>query len=129
MKRLTILWQRVTVDGGTCERCGDTGGNVRQAAETLRQELAALDIEVILTEKALPPFQLGAIEESNRVFFNERPVEEILGAEVGLNHCRSCCEMLGERTDCRTLTLDGRVYEALPVELLLRAGRAAAKDM
>ena len=126
MKRLTILWQRVTVDGGTCERCGDTGQSIRQAAETLRRELSGLDIEVILTEKALPPF---AVEESNRVFFNGQAVEEILGAEVGLNHCRSCCEMLGGETDCRTLTLDGRTYEALPLELLLRAGRTAAQKL
>ncbi len=126
MKRLEILWQRVTVDGGTCERCGDTGGSVRQAAETLRRELAGLDIEVVLKEKALPPF---AVAESNRVFFNGRAMEDILGAEVGMNHCRSCCEMLGGDTDCRTLTLDGRVYEALPLELLLRAGRKAAQDL
>lgn len=126
MKRLTILWQRVTVDGGTCERCGDTGQSVRQAAQALREELAGLDIEVVLTEKTLPPF---AVAESNRVFFNGRAMEDILGAEVGMNECRSCCEMLGAATDCRTLTLDGRVYEALPLELLLRAGRAAAQDL
>ena len=126
MKRLEILWQRVTVDGGTCERCGDTGASIRQAAETLRGELAALDIEVVLTEKALPPF---AVAESNRVYFGGRAVEDILGAETGLNHCRSCCEMLGAQTDCRTLTLDGRVFEALPLELLLRAGRMAAQEL
>lgn len=133
MKRLTILWQRVTVNGGTCERCGDTGGNVRQAVETLRRELSALDIEVVLTEKALPPFAPGAVAESNRVFFNGRAVEDLLGAKVGLNRCRSCCEMLGKaddaKVDCRTLTLDGRVHEALPLELLLRAGRLAANGL
>lgn len=126
MKRLDILWQRVTVDGGTCERCGDTGASVREAARLLGQELAALDIEVVLTEKTLPPF---AVAESNRVFFGGRAVEDILGAETGMNHCRSCCEMLGSATDCRTLSLDGRVYEALPLELLLRAGRAIANTL
>jgi len=56
-------------------------------------------------------------------------VEELLGAQVGMNHCQSCCEMLGGQTDCRTLTLDGREYEALPEELLLRAGRMAAAKL
>lgn len=130
MKRLEILWQRVTVDGGTCQRCGDTGQSVRRMAETLRAELAPLDIEVVLTEKALPPF---AVEESNRVFFNGRAVEDILGARhevaVGMNHCQSCCDMLGGQTDCRTLCVDGQEHEALPEELLLRAGRLAASEL
>jgi len=121
-----MLWQRVTVGAETCERCGDTGVSVRRAAEALRRELAALDIVVVLNEKALPPF---AVEESNRVFFNGESVEELLGAQVGMNHCQSCCEMLGGQTDCRTLTLDGREYEALPEELLLRAGRMAAAKL
>ncbi len=130
MKRLEILWQRVTVDGGTCQRCGDTGQSVRRMAETLRAELAPLDIEVVLTEKALPPF---AVEESNRVFFNGRAVEDILGERhevaVGMNHCQSCCDMLGGQTDCRTLCVDGQEHEALPEELLLRAGRLAASEL
>lgn len=130
MKRLEILWQRVTVDGGTCQRCGDTGQSVRRMAETLRAELAPLDIEVVLTEKALPPF---AVEESNRVFFNGRAVEDILGERhevaVSMNHCQSCCDMLGGQTDCRTLCVDGQEHEALPEELLLRAGRLAASEL
>ena len=130
MKRLEILWQRVTVDGGTCQRCGDTGESVRRAAQALRAELAPLDIEVVLTEKTLPPF---AVEESNRVFFNGRAVEDILGARhevaVGMNHCQSCCDMLGGQTDCRTLCVDGQEHEALPEELLLRAGRLAASEL
>lgn len=126
MKTLDMLWQRVTLGAETCVRCGDTGESVRRAAEDLRRELAGQDIAVVLTEKALPPF---AVAESNRVFFNGESVEDLLGAQVGMNHCQSCCEMLGEQTDCRTLTLEGREYEALPEELLLRAGRIAAEKM
>jgi hypothetical protein len=121
---LEILWQRVTVGAETCERCGDTGASVRRAAQRLREQLAPCGIAVELTEKALPPF---AVTESNRVFFNGRSLEELLGAEVGQNHCQSCCELLGAPTDCRTLRLDGREYEALPEELLVQAGLLAAK--
>ncbi|MBU1039486.1 MAG: DUF2703 domain-containing protein [Proteobacteria bacterium] len=126
MKTLDILWQRVTVGAETCERCGDTGASVRQAAGVLRAELAALDIGVVLTEKALPPF---AVAESNRVFFNGESLEQLLGAQVGMNHCQSCCDLLGGQTDCRTLIVDGREHEALPQELLLRAGRLAAEKL
>ena len=125
-KTLDILWQRVTVGAQTCERCGDTGQSVRRAAGLLRAELAGLDIAVVLTEKALPPF---AVAESNRVFFNGDSLEGLLGAQAGMNHCQSCCEMLGAQTDCRTLIVDGREHEALPEELLLRAGRRAAEKL
>lgn len=121
---LEILWQRVAVGAQTCERCGDTGAGVRRAAERLREKLAPRGIVVTLAEKILPP---QAVAESNRVFFNGLSVEELLGAEVGMNHCRSCCELLGAPTDCRTLRLDGREYEALPEELLVRAGLLAAE--
>jgi len=130
MSRLDILWQRVTVGAATCERCGDTGQSVRRAAELLRAELAPRGIEVALTEKALPPF---AVEESNRVFFNGVALEELVGQRhevaVGMNHCQSCCDMLGAQTDCRTLIVDGREFEALPEEWLLRAGRIAVEKL
>lgn len=121
---LRILWQRVTVGAETCERCGDTGASVRRAVEQLREQLAPRGIAVELEEKTLPPF---AVAESNRVFFNGLSLEELLGAEVGQNHCRSCCELLGVPTDCRTLRLDGREYEALPEDFIVRAGLLAAK--
>jgi hypothetical protein len=126
VRELEILWQRVTVGAETCLRCGDTGESVRRAAEALQAELGPSGVAVRLVEKALPPF---AVNESNRVFFNGRALEDILGARVGMNPCRSCCELLGAETDCRTLILDGRVHEALPEELLLRAGRLAAQDL
>lgn len=128
-QRLEILWQRVVVGAQTCVRCGDTGGSVRRAAEALRTELAPLGVAVTLAEKTLSPFGQGGVEESNRVFFNGRPLEDILGARVGMNHCQSCCELLGERTDCRTLIVDGAEHEALPEELIVRAGRIAARGL
>lgn len=120
---LDIVWQRVVVGAATCERCGDTGESVRLAARRLREELAGQGIEVRLEEKALPPF---AVAESNRVFFNGESLEDILGAQTGMSHCQSCCDLLGSQTDCRTLILEGREYEALSEELLLRAGRLVA---
>lgn len=124
--RLDILWQRVTVGAETCERCGDTGASVRRAAALLREALEPRGIEVALTEKVLPPF---AVAESNRVFFGGRPLEELLGAETGENRCQSCCDLLGAQTECRTLRLEGREYEALPEELLVRAGLLAAERL
>jgi len=132
-KTLDILWQRVTVGAETCERCGDTGQSVRRAAEALRAELAPRGIKVVLTEKTLLPFAPNVLADSNRVFFNGVALEEIVGAEVGSSHCQSCCDLLGDhmnrQTDCRTLIVEGREFEALPEELLLRAGRITAEKL
>lgn len=122
-RELVVLWQRVVVGASTCERCGDTGDAVRRAVVRLAGELAPQGVVVRLEEKALPPF---AVAESNRVFFNGAPLEELLGARAGLSHCQSCCELLGQQTDCRTLIVDGREHEALSEELIVRAGRIAA---
>lgn len=124
--RLEIIWQRVTVGAETCERCGDTGDNVRRAVARLGEVLAQRGIEVALTQKVLPPF---AVAESNRIFFDGAALEDLLGAEVIMNHCQSCCDLLGAQTDCRALRLDGREYEALPEELIVRAGLLAGKAL
>ncbi|MGE4262904.1 MAG: DUF2703 domain-containing protein [Desulfovibrio sp.] len=124
--RLEIIWQRVTVGAETCERCGDTGDNVRRAVARLGEALAPRGIEVALTQKVLPPF---AVAESNRIFFGGAALEDILGAEVIMSHCQSCCELLGGQTDCRALRLEDREYEALPEELIVRAGLLAAQAL
>jgi hypothetical protein len=132
-RKLEILWQRVTVGAETCQRCGDTGESVRRAVALLRAELAPRGIEVALTERTLPPLLPGVLDESNRVFFNGVPLEELLGAQNGKSHCPSCCDLLGEQmngqTDCRTLLVDGCEFEALPEEVLVRAGRMAAEQL
>ena len=123
---LEVLWQRVTVDAGTCARCGDTGRNVRRAVDELEKLLAPMGVAVQLVEKPLPPF---AVAESNRVFLGGQPLEEILGAQVAMNHCQSCCDLLGAQTDCRVLRLGGRDYEELPSELVVQAGMLVAKKL
>lgn len=132
-KKLDILWQRVTVGAETCERCGDTGAGVRRAADALRRELAPLGIAVELTEKTLSSLLPGVLDESNRVFFNNVPLEDLLGAQNGTSHCQSCCDLLGAavngQTCCRTVIVDGREFEALPEELIKRAGRLAAQRL
>lgn len=131
---LHILWQRLVAGGDTCGRCADTGDAVRQAAEILRAELAPRGVAVTLEEKSLAP-GLADLAESNRVFFNGRPLEALLGAAEGSSSCPSCRELLARAhapdgpVCCRTLLLDGREHEVPPLDWLLRAGRAAAADL
>lgn len=128
---LTIRWQRLVDDAGeTCERCGATQEEVSQAVSTLERVLRPLGIEVALGEMALSTDEaLQDIGESNRIWVADRPLEEWLGAEVGMSSCESCCSALGDDVECRTLTVDGNTYETVPAELIVKAGLLAGSQL
>ncbi len=124
MTTLTIRWRRLVDETGrTCERCGSTGEELRRAVETLGWSLAPLGMAVVLEEEAL---DLAAFEqsplESNRIWVAGKPLEEWLGAGVGQSEC---CAPCGD-AECRTVTVKGRTYEAIPAELIVKAGLLAA---
>lgn len=85
MPTLTITWQRVVDDqGNTCDRCGATERAVEEAARILGQCLETLDMNVVLEKRALTPAEFGRDPlQSNRVFIQEKPLEDWLGATVG----------------------------------------------
>ncbi len=127
MKQLPIVWQRlVSGQGSTCPRCHDTGDAVHQAVAQLRQTLEPLGIA--------PQLQVRAIDEaaflkdplqSNQILVAGRPMEHWLGAATGSS---PCCNECGDN-ECRTVEVDGQVHEAIPQELLVRAGLIAASRM
>ncbi|MHC4606744.1 MAG: DUF2703 domain-containing protein [Planctomycetota bacterium] len=130
-RTLTIRWQRlVDEEGRTCGRCGSTEKEVRQGVRTLRQSLAVVGIEVLLEEKSVDTATFAKdTSQSNRIWVGDRPLEEWLGAEVGMSPCEGCCPVTGGSVDCRTLRLDGREYEIIPAALIIRAGFLAAAGL
>ncbi len=126
---ITVRWQRlVTETGTTCTRCGTTQAEVRRAVDTLRRCLGPLNLAVRLEEVALTPEAVGRdTAQSNRVFIEDRPLEDWLGAGTGMSPCGSCCEHLGPGVQCRTVAVDGQTYEAVPAQLIIRAGLRAAE--
>lgn len=123
MKTLTIQWQRLVEGGETCPRCGDTGTEVRKAAADLGKALSPLGIVVVLEEVeiSLAEFNRQPLE-SNRILLDGRPLEDWLGGESGQS---PCCDVCGPN-DCRTVTVDGQSYEAIPSDLIVRTGLLAA---
>ncbi len=122
MKTLTIKWQRLVHGGETCPRCCDTGAEVRKAAETLAAVVAPLGIKVVLEEieMDLQDFKRQPLE-SNRILLDGRALEDWLSGTTGQS---PCCDVCGPN-DCRTMTVDGRTYEAIPADLIIRAGLLA----
>jgi hypothetical protein len=120
---LHIRWQRLVDEGGrTCERCGTTEAAVDEAAGQLSRSLGALGIDVAVEKRTLDGAAFrGDPLSSNRIWLGGEPLEAWLSADVGES---ACCGSCGD-ADCRTVTVDGTTYEAIPPELIVRAGLLA----
>lgn len=131
MKTLTVQWQRlVDEEGQTCDRCGSTGKEVQKAITGLRSSLGALGIDVVLEKKALSPEVCAKdISQSNRIWIGEHTLEKWLDAQVGTSPCGFCCAGLGEKVECRTVTVGGKTYETIPAELIIKAGLIAGSQL
>ncbi len=128
---LTVRWQRLVDERGqTCERCGSTEGELEEAVARLRRSLGVLGVRVILEKKALSPevFAKDA-SASNRILLGDRPLEDWLGATVGKSACESCCPAVGQKVECRTISVGGQTYEGIPAGLIVRAGLLAGAQL
>ena len=127
MKKLEIGWQRlVDEQGQTCGRCGTTETAVEEAVHKLSRSLNELGIEVVIVKKTLSPSAfLEAPLESNRIWIAGEPIEKWLSATYGQSKCCSACK----DSECRTLIIDGKTYEAIPPELIVKAGLLAGAQM
>lgn len=116
-------WQRPEDRAGpACERCLRTGREIASAVAKLREALRPLGMEVPaleISEAAYGPL------EANRIWINDRPVEDWLHADVGRS---TCCGAAGKH-ECRALYINGRRYEVVTEELLLKAALLAAASL
>lgn len=121
-KTLTISWQRLVEAGNTCPRCGSTDNELAVAIKKLREKLASLDIAVVFEKKklSLEEFKKDPVA-SNRILFNGRSLEEIIGAKTGQSQC---CDVCGDEK-CRTTEIDGLSLETIPAEMIIKAGLKA----
>ncbi|MCX7927614.1 MAG: DUF2703 domain-containing protein [Candidatus Omnitrophica bacterium] len=125
-KILKIKWQRLVYKGKTCPRCSLTEKEIDNAFSVLRQSCAPLGIQVRLekTKLSLLRFKKRP-SESNRIWINNRPLENWLKANAGKSQC---CDVCGP-AECRILDVKGKKYEAIPAELIVQAGLLAATKM
>jgi hypothetical protein len=131
MKTLTIIWQRLLDEKGqTCDRCGLTEKELQEAYHSLKQSLIPLGIDVTLEKKSIDPATCAKdISQSNRIWINEKPLEEWLSARVGKSLCGFCCEELADEVECRTIEVGEHVYETIPADLIVKAGLLAASEL
>ena len=126
LKELPILWQRLVIQGKTCPRCADTGQAILRTIERLKEDLKPLGMAPVLETRVLNQTEFhGRPIESNRIWIAGKPLEEWLD---GKTRSSACCNECGD-DECRTLEVDGKTYEAVPEELLVKAALIAAKQI
>jgi small redox-active disulfide protein 2 len=127
VKRLIIEWQRLLDEQKqTCPRCGSTEQEVEKAVQELNRLLKQSDIVVNLTKKAIDPvsFKKDALQ-SNKILIAGKTLEDWLEAKTGQS---KCCETCGD-AECRTVEYAEETHEAIPAELVARAGLIAVSQV
>lgn len=128
MKTLDIEWKHLEKDGDTCLRCVGTGKTLKDVITEMRARCRPHGVSITLHEIVL---SADRVCESNSIRFNGVPLEELLtGATPSENYCRSCSDLTGTETYCRTVERDGQTYEEIPEELIWEAAcRAVDCDL
>lgn len=125
MKTLEIEWRHLDKDGRTCLRCSDTLQSLQQVIRQLGAECAPQDVHIVYRETKLPTEQLS---QSNLILFNGVPLESVLlGASASESECPSCGDLCGQPNVCRTVTIGGHTFEAIPASLIRQAACIAAQ--
>ena len=124
MKTLVIEWQRLLDEQKqTCPRCGSTEQEVEKAVQELNHVLNPSGVVASLVKKAIAPESFKKdVLESNKILIAKKTLEEWLGAKTGQS---KCCETCGD-AECRTVEYGGDTHEAIPADLIVRAGITAA---
>jgi len=125
-KILKIKWQRLVSEGETCPRCGSTEKELDKGILILKQSLAPFGVEIELDKERL---YLSESEKdplrSNRIWISSLSIEDYIKGKVGQN---PCCGVCGPY-ECRTVEIEGRTYETIPSEIIVKAGLFAASQL
>ena len=125
MKTLEIEWRHLEKDGRTCLRCSDTLQSLQQVVGQLASECAPSGVRVEYRETRLP---LERLPESNLILFNGVPLESVLpDASASESECPSCGDLCGQPSVCRTVSVGGHTFEAIPAALIRQAACIAAQ--
>lgn len=119
MKTITIHWRHLDVDGNTCDRCSDSGSEIRKAIDELNRDCAKSEIRFALREETLTAAQLA---DSNAVLIDGIQLEQLLNAESSNNCCESCGDLVGNKdAQCRTIERNGNSHEVVTAAFIREA--------
>jgi Domain of unknown function (DUF2703) len=99
---------------------------LERLVSALRKSLTPLGIEVILEKEELSATEFKKDPlQSNRIWINNRLLEDWIEGRVGHSPCCDVCSP----HDCRTVEVEGQIYETIPAEIIINAGLLAASQL
>lgn len=118
MKSMIVEWKHLDVDGETCDRCSQTETNLIQEVRLLNSKLNSHGYQIKLVETKLDE---ASINESNMILINGIPIEKIIDIKVVDNYCKSCSDLVGSDSYCRSVLYQGKRYDEVPREAVRSA--------
>lgn len=123
---MLLKWQRLIDNKGeTCPRCEGTEEELERVYTILNEVFKPLGIDVKLIKETLSPeeFRKDPLS-SNRIWINDKTLEEWLEAETGSSQC---CDVCGD-SKCRTIKIGKQTFETIPANLIIKAALKAAAE-
>lgn len=117
-KTIVISWKKSDAASCKgCEKCGATEAEVNKAVTSLKTKLADRGFKVRAEERKAVPANVKPSEVG--IWVCDIPLETWLAAGVGLKPCDPSqgCQM----SSCKVLYVDGRTYETVPADMMMRA--------
>ena len=63
-----------------------------------------------------------ACSGSNHIWFNGKPLAEVVGAEMVKAKCSAKCTGHDKTAECKMIKVEGKTYETIPSEMIFHAG-------
>jgi hypothetical protein len=119
MKTITIEWFCYERQGKACGRCEESYRTIRHAIGKVSSQLKERGVSVDLREHRLDE---ATMEQSNSVSINGKDIMILLQERDDIfSYCRSCTELTGTPTECRTFIYRSKAYESIPEEMVIEA--------
>lgn len=113
MSKIIIEWKHFDKNGATCDRCSQTGSNLKEVITDLQKDFDIEFIETKLTEDQM--------SESNQIIINGKLLEDLIpNTKAGENFCSSCTDLTDNSSDChcRTINQGETIFEDIPNDLI-----------
>lgn len=125
-KELVIKWQRLMYNGETCPRCSDTEKEIKKAIDALKKICENSNIKLKFKKEKITKkeFEKNPLE-SNRIFINNKPIENYINAKTGKS---KCCNICGN-TDCRTIIVKKNQFEVISSDIIIQAALTAISEI
>jgi len=103
-----------------------TDKSIKLTLRELKKVIKDAKVKVDFKEKKLPK---SKVHLSPSILINGKDVEKLVSKNSRLksNICSDCCQLTGCPVNCRTFSYEGKSYDFIPKEMIMKAVKIALK--